>query len=58
MRLIYAGFAIFVLTALPLLVVGKSLATELIAIGGGLLAMLLLIAGAISAGWRMLRGDR
>ena len=56
MRLIYAGFAIFVLTALPLLILGRSLATELICLGGGLVAMVLLVVGATKALWRVVRG--
>jgi hypothetical protein len=51
------GFPIPALTrrADPLLVVGKSLGTELLVLGGGLVAMLLLVVGAIGAIWRMVR---
>ena len=56
MHLIYAGFSIFILTAIPLLVLGKSVGTDMIALGGGLLAMVLLITGATGALWRLLRG--
>ena len=55
MRLVHIAVAVFILTALPLLVVGKSLGTELLALGGGLVAMLLLVVGAIGAIWRMVR---
>ncbi len=55
MRLVHIAVAVFILTALPLLVVGKSLGTELLAIGGGLVAMLLLVVGVIGAIWRMVR---
>jgi hypothetical protein len=52
MQLIYAGLAVFILTALPLLVLGKSIGTELLVIGGGLFAIVLFIAGAITGLWR------
>ena len=55
MRLVHIAVAVFILTALPLLVVGKALGTELLALGGGLVAMLLLVVGAIGAIWRMVR---
>jgi hypothetical protein len=55
MQLIYAGFAVFILTALPLLVLGRSLGTELLVLGGGLFAMVLLIAGSITGLWRLAR---
>jgi hypothetical protein len=45
MQLIYAGFAVFILTALPLLVLGKSIGTELLMLGGGLFAIVLLAPG-------------
>jgi hypothetical protein len=45
MQLIYAGFAVFMLTALPLLVLGKSIGTELLMLGGGLFAIVLLAPG-------------
>ena len=55
MRLVHIAVAVFILTALPLLIVGKSLGTELLVLGGGLVAMLLLVVGAIGAIWRMVR---
>jgi hypothetical protein len=55
MQLIYAGFAVFILTALPLLVLGRSIGTELLVLGGGLFAIVLFIAGAITALWRLVR---
>jgi hypothetical protein len=57
MRFIYAGFAIFLLTALPLLVLGRTLATELICLGGGLVAMVLIIFGALRAMWQSVRSE-
>ena len=55
MQLIYAGFAVFILTALPLLVLGRSIGTELLVLGGGLFAIVLFIAGAITGVWRLVR---
>jgi hypothetical protein len=60
MRLVHIAVAVFILTALPLLIVGKSLGTELLVLGGGLVAMLLLVVGdrgdlANGEIWRMVR---
>jgi hypothetical protein len=55
MQLIYAGFAVFFLTALLLLLLGRSIGTELLVLGGGLFAIFLFIAGAITAIWRLVR---
>jgi hypothetical protein len=55
MQLIYAGFAVFILTALPLLVLGRSIGTELLVLGGGLFAIVLFIVGAITGLWRRVR---
>lgn len=56
MHLIYAGLAVFILTALPLFILGQSLGTELLVMGGGLFAMFLIIAGSIRALLRLVRG--
>ena len=55
MRLVHVGVAVFILTALPLLIVGRSLGTELLVLGGGLIAMVLIVVGGIRSIWRMVR---
>jgi hypothetical protein len=55
MRLIHVGLAVFVVTALLLLIVGRSLAAELLALGGGLMAMAIFIVGAIRTMRRKVR---
>ena len=49
MHLTYAGLAVFILTALPLLVFGRAIGTEMLVLGGGLFAMMLFMAGVSAA---------
>ena len=53
MHLTYAGLAVFILTALPLLALGRSIGTDVLALGGGLFAIVLFISGASAAVWRL-----
>jgi hypothetical protein len=55
MHLIYGGFAVFILTALPLLILGRSVGTEVLVFGGGLFAMVLVIVAATTGLWRFMR---
>ena len=55
MHLTYAGLAVFILTALPLLVLGRAIGTDVLAFGGSLFAMVLFIAAASAALWRLAR---
>ena len=55
MHLTYAGLAVFILTSLPLLVLGRAIGTDVLVLGGGLFAIVLFIAGAITELWRLVR---
>jgi hypothetical protein len=55
MHLTYAGLAVFILTALPLLALGRSIGADVLALSGGLFAMVLFTAGASAALWRLAR---
>ena len=53
MHLTYAGLTVFILTALPLLALGRSIGADVLALSGGLFAMVLFTAGASAALWRL-----
>lgn len=55
MHLIYAGVIVFILSGLPLLLLGKSLGAVLLVLSGGLFAIVFLIMGATTGLWRLLR---
>ena len=57
MHLAYAGFIVFIFTALPLLVLGSAVGTVLLALSGGLFAIMLFIVGASEALWRLAKQD-
>ena len=44
MHLTCAGLVVFILTALPLLVFGRAIGTEMLVLGGGLFALMLFMA--------------
>ena len=57
MHLAYAGFIVFIFTALPLLFLGSAAGTVLLALSGGLFAIMLFIVGASEALWRLAKQD-
>ena len=56
MHLIYAGLIVLIFTTLPLLILGRTIGTEVLVFGGVLFAMVLCIAGVHAALWRLVKG--
>ena len=57
MHLIYAGVIVFILSTLPLLVLGQSLGAILLILSGGLFAIVFLTIAATTGLWRLVRND-
>ena len=55
MHLIYAGLTVLIFTVLPLLILGRTIGTEVLVFGGVLFAMVLVIAGAHAALLRLVK---
>lgn len=57
MHLIYAGVIVFILSGLPLLLLGESLGAVLLVLSGSLFGIVFLIMGATTGLWRLVRND-
>ena len=57
MHLIYAGVIVFILSTLPLLLLGESLVAILLLLSGSLFGVVFFIMGATTGRWRLVRND-